>query len=251
MAKDDDSKKPGQGDDQNNANEEAMLQTQERDPDEAAFAEQAIHEYATWVLSTFRENVETALDQFTAWVQSQADVQQLDNAAHFDQISQAFMDQMGQLTGGLDSPIGKEIASQLQGTVDMAIRNEKESGNFINELARSARDVSWFLRDNLQGVLSGQWDQLLDLAYEGSTDFIPVLHQFGMPVADWNPADLTQKLQDTSTTYLASVPKKQEEAEKEAGEKEADTDKKEAHEEDAQESKKEFEDEEQQKSASA
>ena len=249
MAKEDDNKKPGSDEDQNNANEEAMLQTQERDPDEAAFAEQAIHEYATWVLNSFRENVETALDTFSAWVQSQADIQQLDNAAHFEQIGQAFMDHMAQLTGGLDKPIGMEIASQMQGSIDMAVRQEKESTYFINELSRSARDISWFLRDNLQGVLSGQWDQLLDLAYEGSTDFIPVLHQFGLPVADWTPADLTQKLQDTSQTYLASVPKKQEDAEKEAGEKDADTEKEEAHTEDAEESKKEFEDEEQEKSA--
>ena len=38
------------------------------------------------------------------------------------------------------------------------------------------RDCSWYLRDNLESVLSNQWDELRDLAYEGSTDFIPALH---------------------------------------------------------------------------
>jgi hypothetical protein len=247
MAKEDDKKKPGEGGGDDNANKEVMLGEQQRDPEEAAFAEQAIHEYASWVLDTFRENVQTALDSFLAWTQSQTDPKQLDNAAHFDQIGQAFMQYMGKLTGGLDKPIGKEIGAQIGGMMDQAVRDEKESTYFIGELSRAARDVSWFLRDNLQGCLSGQWDQLLDLAYEGSTDFIPVLHQFGMPIADWNPQELQGKLQEVSTQYLSQLPKKQEEAEKEGGEQ---GEKKEGQEEAAQDSKKEFEEEEEQKAAS-
>ena len=43
---------------------EAILETeQQRDPDEAVFAEQAIHHYADQVLDQFRQSVETALER--------------------------------------------------------------------------------------------------------------------------------------------------------------------------------------------
>src|SRR5262249_31101859 len=53
---------------------ETILETEkQRDPDEATFAEQAIHAYAEEILQTFRESVENALDGFMAWVESNND----------------------------------------------------------------------------------------------------------------------------------------------------------------------------------
>ena len=53
---------------------EAILETeQQRDPDEAVFAEQAIHQLRAQVPRPVPAEVETALSAFTAWVASQND----------------------------------------------------------------------------------------------------------------------------------------------------------------------------------
>ena len=79
---------------------------------------------------------------------------------------------------------------ELEGLVDWAAREEQETSFFVEALSHAARDFTWYLRDNLQSVLTNEWDQLRDLAYEGSTDFIPALHAFGLPKAEWSPSDM-------------------------------------------------------------
>ena len=101
---------------------------------------------------------------------------------------------------------------QLEGLVDEAVREEDETAYFVDALARGARDFTWYLRDNLQGVLSNEWDQLRDLAYEGSTDFIPALHAFGMPKADWSPAGMQSTMVAIAEKLRQDAPKTQEEA---------------------------------------
>jgi hypothetical protein len=207
-------KNPG---DDNQPPTQEQLATPQRDPDEAVFAEQAIQEYAAWVLDAFSQNTQTALDNFSAWAQGQAATQNAFNdSGFFAQAGQAFVEQMMAACGGADSPIGQHIIGQLNGPIDQAVRDEAEVSFFVTELSRSIRDVCWYLRDNLQAILSNQWDQLLDLAYEGSTEFVPVLHHFGLPTAETNPADLQGQLQSVAQAYAASVPKKQEEVEEEA-----------------------------------
>ena len=68
------------------------------------------------------------------------------------------------------------------------------------------------MRDNLQGILSNEWDQLRDLAYEGSQDFIPALHAFGMPAADWSAKDMQSAMTSIAEKLRDSQPKTQEEA---------------------------------------
>jgi hypothetical protein len=85
-------------------------------------------------------------------------------------------------------------------------------------------------------VLAGQWDQLRDLAYEGSTEFIPVIHHFGLPTADFKPAEMSSQLTSVAQAYAAAVPKKQEKAEEEAPKDEtAEAEEKEQEAESAQE----------------
>ncbi len=210
----DDKKNPG---DDNQPPTEDQLATTQRDPDEAVFAEQAILEYAAWVLDNFSQNTLTALDNFSAWIQGQAETQQAFNDnGFFAQAGQSYLEQMMAACGGADSPIGQCVYGQLDGAIDQAVRDEAEVSLFVNELSRATRDVCWYLRDNVQAVLANQWDQLRDLAYEGSTEFIPVIHHFGLPTAETNPADLQGKLQAVASAYAAAVPKKQEQAEEEA-----------------------------------
>lgn len=192
---------------------ETVLETeQERDPDEAVFAEQAIHAYANQCLDQFREGVQSAVDGFMAWVASQQDAQAFDNAGFNAQIGEVFLRQMLQACGGRDTPIGAVAFEQLDSFIDQQARAEHEASFFLTELGRGARDLTWYLRDNLQGVLGNQWDQLRDLAYEGSTDFIPALHAFGMPRLDWSPADLQQTMTAIADKTREGKPKTQEEA---------------------------------------
>ncbi len=198
------------GEDEDKPPSETMLEKQ-RDPDEAAFAEQAIQSYAQWVLDIFRANADAAFDNFSAWVMGQ-DPAVFNNAAHFETIAQASLKFVGHLCGHAHSPVGQVLAGQVAGIVDQAVRQESEAPQFIEELRRATRDASWYLRDNLQAVLAGHWDKLRDLAYEGSTDFIPVIHHLGLPAADWSSEEMTHKLKHSSEAYAKTVPKQQEEA---------------------------------------
>jgi len=134
------------------------------------------------------------------------------NAAHFDTIATTAIKFVGHLFGHAHSPVGRVLAGQVGGIVDQAVRQESEAPQFIEELRSATRDASWYLRDNLQAVLASHWDKLRDLAYEGSTDFIPVIHHLGLPAADWSPEEMTHKLQHSSEAYAKTVPKEQEEA---------------------------------------
>ena len=204
--------KKNTGEDANQPPTEEQLATQERDPDEAVFAEQAIHHYAAEVLEQFRQSVENALGAFTAWVESQNHAETFDNAGFNTQIGDVFLQQMMSACGGMDTPIGAAMFDQLDGLIDEAVREEDETSYFVDALARGARDFTWYLRDNLHGVLSNEWDQLRDLAYEGSTDFIPALHAFGMPKAEWSAGDMQSTMVAIAEQLRDKAPKTQEEA---------------------------------------
>lgn len=184
----------------------------QRDPDEAVFAEQAIHHYAAEALEQFRQSVETALSGFNAWVESQNAAETFDNAGVNAQLGSAFLQQMMSACGGQDTPIGAAMFEQLDGLVDEAAREEEQTSYFVEALARGARDFTWYLRDNLQGVLSNEWDQLRDLAYEGSTDFVAALHAFGMPRQEWSPADMQSTMVAIAEKLREGTPKTAEEA---------------------------------------
>jgi len=192
---------------------ETILETtKQRDPDEATFAEQAIHHYAEELLQHFREGVESALGAFSAWVESQSSPETFDNPGFCAQIGDAFLQQMLSACGGKDTPIGAALFEQLDGFIDQAERQEHEAYFFIDELSRAARDFTWNVRDNLQSVLSHEWDQLRDLAYEGSTDFIPALHAFGLPSQQWSATDMQGAMIAIAEKLREGQPKTQEEA---------------------------------------
>lgn len=192
---------------------ETILETEkQRDPDEAVFAEQAIHAYANQALDQFRESVQNALDGFAAWLESNEDPKVFDNPGFNAQIGSTFLQEMVQACGGKDTPIGAKLFGELDGLVDMAARQEHEASFFVNELSRAARDFTWYLRDNLAAILSNQWDQLRDLAYQGSTDFIPALHAFGLPRMDWSGAGMKSTLTALADKIKEGTPKTQEEA---------------------------------------
>jgi hypothetical protein len=191
---------------------ETILETEQRDPDEATFAEQAIHHYAADVLDQFRESVENGLSAFTAWAESINDKDAINNDGFNKQVGDVFLQQMLSACGGRDTPIGASMFEQLDSFIDMSARQEHETSYFVNELARGARDFTWYLRDNLQSVLGNQWDQLRDLAYEGEQDFIPAIHEFGLPKADWSADDMKSTMIAVAEKSAQDKPQTQEEA---------------------------------------
>ncbi|HWE30251.1 MAG TPA: hypothetical protein VHB97_19730, partial [Polyangia bacterium] len=168
--------------------------------------------YAADVLEQFRQSIETALGAFTSWVESQNDPKVFDNAGFNTNIGDAFLQQMMSACDGRETPIGAAMFEQLDGVVDEAVREEDETSYFVDALARGARDFTWYLRDNLQSVLTNEWDQLRDLAYEGSTDFIAALHAFGMPKAEWSPSDMQSTMVVIAEQLREATPKTEEEA---------------------------------------
>lgn len=187
---------------------------QQIDPEQAVFAEQAIFAYANWVLDQFREQLVAAVDAFGAWALSANEDHALDSAAFMNGLATVAEGQLVALFGGRDTPVGAHLVGLVEGPIDQAARQEEEVAFFVAEVSRAARDACWYLRDNVQAILSNQWDRLRDLAYEGSTEFIPVLHQLGFPRAELNAADLQATLQAEADRYKASLPRNKEEATK-------------------------------------
>jgi hypothetical protein len=201
-------KKPGE--DEDNKPNETMLEEQ-RDPDEAVFAEEAIVSYATEALKIFEDGVDQALSSVAGFLSSENSEHAFDDRGFLEQLGSSFLDQMMDLMGGRDTPIAQAAFEMLDGQIDMAARGS-DALTFIDEIKTAAREVTWNLRDNLQSVLSNQWDELRDLAYEGSTDFVAALHAFGMPEADFRQQQLSEPMVQSSQQFLAQQPKKKEEA---------------------------------------
>jgi hypothetical protein len=211
MAKDKEEEKE-LDEDEDNPNKEVFLEEKERDPDEAVFAEQAIHHYAGDVLDAFKDQVESAMSEVEAWMTSQTEGKDDLNGGYFlESLGQAFMENAMSAFNGADSPIGRSLMSTLSTAVDEAVRSN-DAQSFVQQLSTALRDGSWFVRDNLDSILSNEWDELRDLAYEGSTDFIPAIHAYGLPAIDWDPKDLSSPLIDTSQALLDSLPKQKEES---------------------------------------
>jgi hypothetical protein len=231
MAKEEDDKKPEGG-------QNEMMQAMEgRDPDEAVFAEQAILHYAHWILEQVQPQIEDALSNAEAWFESQPNAQDFNNLGLIEAEGKVFIEQMAQLFGGHKSPTFTHIFPQLDGAVDQAARFGDIS-SFMQQVRYAARDACWYLRDNTQSVLSQQWDALRDLAYEGSTEFIPVLHQLGFPKDTIDGTKFTEAFVKEGEAFKKKMPEKQAEAEeKNEGKKEQDAKKDQAAEDKGQEDK--------------
>jgi hypothetical protein len=188
-------------------------QTQERDPDEAVLAEQSIHHYAMEALDHFRQAAEKALDGVISWIDSQASVEELNHNGVTSKLGSSYLNLLLGAVGGKDTPIGAKMFEQLDSEVDQAVRNELEATAVVDTLSRAARDFSWYIRDNLQYVLSHQWDQLRDLAYGGSTEFVGLLHAKGLPKFSWTGDALQSGMIAVGENVLSNKPKTAEEAE--------------------------------------
>jgi hypothetical protein len=193
---------------------ETILETkvQERDPDEAVFAEQAIQSYASEALEVFRDKIQTGLDGVVAWIDSQPNREELANGALTARMGQAFQHQMMQACSGQDTPIGAIAFRELDFLLDEAIRDEQDPSLFVQELSTGARDFAWYVRDNLQAILTNEWDQVRDLAYEGSRDFVPALHALGLPQFSWTAEGMQSGMIATGELVAQQRPRTQEEA---------------------------------------
>jgi hypothetical protein len=221
MAQEEEDKKPEGG--QN----ETMMTMEARDPDEAVFAEQAILHYAHWILEQMQPQLEDAIDSAANWFLSQPNASEFNNLGLIEAEGKVYLDQMAEVFGGRESPTFAHLFPELDGKVDQAARYGDMSA-FFQELKTAARDACWYLRDNLQSVLSAQWDSLRDLAYEGSTEFIPVLHKMGLPKAGLDGTKMTQSFIKEAEAFKKNMPEKQAEAEDKEGKKDQQADEKQA-----------------------
>src|SRR4051812_46947393 len=110
MADDKNKKNPNQFDEEeDNKPNETILEKEERDPDEAVFAEQAIHHYAGDVLEAFRDQAEMAMSQLESFVMSQTEKDSMNERFFLEGMGQVFMDQIMGVFGGKDSPIATAV----------------------------------------------------------------------------------------------------------------------------------------------
>jgi hypothetical protein len=232
--------------DQNQPPSETILEKEpQRDPDEAVFAEQAIHHYVQFVLEHVEPAIESAMESVASWILSQQKNDVFANPLYLMQAGQLFRDQMAAMMGYAETPLATfllPLMTQPLDRVDEFTRAE----DLMRDLAQAARGALAYVQDNLQSVLATQWDQLRDLAYEGSTEFIPVLHELGLPSVDFDPQTLTAPMIAQAEEYKATLPEQKEEALEQEGDKLDDTKKAEA-----EEQKQQFMEEEEGKTAVA
>jgi hypothetical protein len=210
MAKtEEEDKKPGEGGPPN----EAIFGKQERDPDEAVFAEQAILAYAHWVLEQVGPQLEGAMETAANWFLSQPEAQLLDNMALLESEGKVVLSQMSDWFGGDRSPVAQLLIPELASRVDFASR-DGQAQSFFAEMKSALRDSCWYLRDNLQQVLNAKWDELRDLAYEGNREFIPVIHKLGLPKPDLDVQGFADKMIKEGEAFKKTVPQQKEEATK-------------------------------------
>jgi hypothetical protein len=210
MAEDKNKKNGTELDDDENKPNETILEEQERDPDEAVFAEQAILHYASDVMDMFADQAELAMQQLEQFVMSSNHKDALDEGYFLESLGEKFLHKAMDAFGGADSPIATQVFPLLTSAVDQTVRGGNAQG-FCLDLASALRDASSYVRDSLQMILSNQWDELRDLAYEGSTDFIPALHAYGLPEIDFDARALSEPLIHKAEKHLEHQPKKHEE----------------------------------------
>jgi hypothetical protein len=194
----------------NKPDETILEKKEERDPDEAVFAEQAIHHYANDVLDMFRDQIDTAMSSLESFLMSQTDQSVFNDRNFLDGFGDQFMQHVMNAFGGQQTPIAQAVFPMIDGMVDESAR-DCNAMEFVHDLSTVLRDASWFIRDNLESILSNQWDELRDLAYEGSTDFIPALHAYGLPQIDFDAKSMTQPMEQYAAEFQALQPKKKEE----------------------------------------
>lgn len=209
--------------------ETILEKPQERDPDEAVIAEQAIHHYVQFVLEHVEPAIESAMESMAGWILSQQKNDVFANPAYLMQAGQVFRDQMAAMMGYAETPLATFLLPIMTAPLDRVDEFTKPE-DLMRDLGQAARGGLAYLQDNLQSVLSTSWDQLRDLAYEGSTEFIPVLHELGLPSVDFDPQTVTQPMIAQAEEYKATLPEQKEEALEQEGDKVDDTKKAEAEE---------------------
>lgn len=194
--------------------QETILETQEKDGDGDMEAEAAIRIFVRDRLSDFVEEINQAVDTLEAWAVSQDDDTkgQLNDRGYFDMVGGAFEKELMALAGG-HTPLMDGMLEVVHDSMAFAQESEHDIGNFFNEgMRRSVRDASWFVRDAHTSMLSNEWPQLLELAANGSDQFIQALYQLGLPNRSFKPQDFAQKLVGHSEAYKKSLGPKQKEA---------------------------------------
>lgn len=189
-----DKKKPGDG--APPPTSETILAKPTKDAGEAANAEHSIRGYLTERLAEWNEQMQDAIDTLDTWIASQTQEAQagFDQRGYFDALGDRFLGELYDVAGGRGTPIMDALAGEANNTVSFAQHSEFEAHYFLVQLQRSVRDACWYVRDAAPSVLSNQWPELLDLAYQGSTEFVPALHALGLPLRNFKPAELSGRL---------------------------------------------------------
>ena len=198
-------------DDEPKPNKEIFLEKEQRDPDEAVFAEQAIHHYASDVMEMFRDQVDAAMSELSGFLSSQTEKEELDNGQYLETLGSAFLEKSMEAFGGSDTPIGRALYSDIAAKIDQAVQGGN-AHHFVKDAKSALKDASHNVKENLDSILSGEWDELRDLAYEGSTDFVAALHAYGLPAIDFDGKALSEPMMDVTQQYLDALPKEKEQA---------------------------------------
>lgn len=200
-----------EAEDENKPDETILEEKPPRDPDEMVFAEQAIHHYADQVMTQFRDSIESAMSAVSGFLSSQVDTNPQLDASFQQAMATSFMDHLLEQCGGADTPIGIAMYEQIERHINALLSTEGEASDLVTDLGGYAIDATYQVEDNLESVLSGDWDNLRDLAYEGATDFIPVLHALGMPEANSSQHEMSEPMIADAQAVLDALPKKTEE----------------------------------------
>jgi hypothetical protein len=190
-----------------------MLLEAQKDPEAQGNAENSVHGYVRERLENFIQEMDTAFDAVEAWVISQSDDRKagLNQGGYFDFLGGQIEAQLFALSGG-PAPLMTALVGELHNANDFAARTTPDISLYLAGGPRSGLKYgAWFVRDAVEGLLGDKWRDVLSLATNESSQFIPALHQLGIPKFDFDPLQMAAALQASSEQYLATTASQQDE----------------------------------------
>jgi len=200
-------------------------------------AENVIRGFLRDRLFEFYQEVELAVESFEAWVRTQQQEFQtaFNQRGFYDFLGQRFLHEMREVVGGPGKPLMEGLVREIYNAISMAEHSSSNLSLFIhNALKRGTRDACWYVRDSAPYLCGDRWSDILQLAANGSDQFIPAVYQLGLPSRAFKPAAFSDKLRNHAEAYRRAMGLKREEVAEKQPQKEEKPEQKQKIEEQAQ-----------------
>jgi hypothetical protein len=199
--------------DQPDAVAETILDKGEVEEQARDGAERAVHTFIRETLERFADSMWDASDLFKGWAASQAEYATVFSQPGFCQfIGDRFLEE---LFGMAPGPLMKALVDEVANGVAVALQDASDLAVFVdNGFTFAVNDACAYVRDNAASLLDkeGKWEEVIHMAADGGTHFIPILHHMGLPPMNASATLMSDRLAALGDAYRKKMDAKQEQA---------------------------------------